>query len=179
MYGFPPPPPLIDTERDAVLAFAPDQQTRDYLKTILTIANTAPPGAAIAYGDYYSEKFGYDAYPECNGGGFCVAWVEYVMNKIPVGPANVNVVEVDWMYEGPILIYTGHTAIRVEVGQPSGAMLIFYLDNFVIGGFNHIFFPSDVDPTAYTNEHPMLPQSFVTVESSGNSGTPSTFRSTP
>lgn len=79
------------------------------------------------------------------GKGWCQSWVDVVLPKMPNNNGTgMRIVKVEWQYHGPILIYSGHAAIRLEFGSNKKVTGVAYVDNGWQGGNDFIFFIPDL-----------------------------------
>lgn len=147
------------TDWDRVYEFASNEEVQLFLEKLRKVVENAPGGFRIQTIDYWGEKFGGDPYPQSSAGGsagWCGAWAQYIEANAPPLPKNVYLVRVEWTYVGSIPIYSGHAGLRIEITNPDGTVSVFYLDNFLIGKGDHVFFTEDI-PGDYRHEFPKPP----------------------
>jgi hypothetical protein len=80
------------------------------------------------------------------GRGWCQSWVDVVLPKLPKNSngIGIRIVKVEWQYHGPIVLYSGHAAIRLEFGSSKKVTGVAYIDNGWQGGNDFIFFSPDL-----------------------------------
>ena len=137
-----------------------DRELRAALQRILGLATGTPNGFLLATSAFYGRPI--DSNTDGRD-GWCRAWMECVETKISTYVHNpkLKVIPVNLIYDGKILIYGNHWALRIEVTNDDGSISVAYIDNFLIGGSDHVFFPKDIDPSVYHSEFPGGPTATV------------------